>query len=424
MLFNYAIGTFLTRTAKKSLLTFGIIVNLGALGYFKYMDFFISNINLISTHDIPLLYLTLPLAISSFTFQQIAYLVDSYKGQTQAYSPLHYAMFVTFFPQLIAGPIVHHREMMPQFMDSTNKSLDYNNIAIGLFIFSIGFFKKVAIADSLGQYVDAGFANPGGLSTLESWATSIGYSLQLYFDFSGYADMATGAALLFNIKLPANFNSPYKALDIQDFWKKWHITLGRFFKSYVYIPLGGNRRGDCQTLTNLFCVALISGLWHGAGWTFVVWGALHGGAMVLHRMWSIYFKHNVFKMIRTLTNVDFTHQFSTFKNILAWFTTITFVHLAFVFFRADSIKTANIIIAKMFFLTSVEESKIFASTERVSFIILVVLGCTIALTPRNSLSYLDEYRPRYGYFFVALMCARIVMQFLRIDAPEFLYFNF
>lgn len=212
----------------KSLLIFGIIFNIFLLGYFKYSDFFINNFNFVFSSHVSLLHLTLPLAISFFTFQQIAYLVDSYKLETKEYDFLNYALFISFFPQLIAGPIVHHKEMMPQFANKKTKFINYNFIAQGLFIFSIGLFKKVIIADKFSEFTNAGFANSDVLNLLEGWATSLSYTTQLYFDFSGYTDMAIGVALMFNIKLPINFNSPYKALNIQDFWRRWHITLSRF----------------------------------------------------------------------------------------------------------------------------------------------------------------------------------------------------
>ncbi|RUM68585.1 MAG: MBOAT family protein, partial [Sulfurovum sp.] len=221
MLFNYFMGNQLNqnkekiKSYQKSLLTFGIVANLTLLGYFKYTDFFIENINLALHTNLPLLHLALPLAISFFTFQQIAYLVDSYKGETTEYNFLNYALFVTFFPQLIAGPIVHHLEMMPQFSSRWNLVKKYKNIALGIFIFSIGLFKKVIIADTFALWANYGFDQSPLLGFWEAWATSLSYTFELYFDFSGYTDMAIGVALLFNIRLPINFNSPYKSLDIQ-----------------------------------------------------------------------------------------------------------------------------------------------------------------------------------------------------------------
>ena len=253
MLFNYVVGVSLSKdkehskVTKKNLLILGIIANIALLGYFKYADFFIENVNLVTDGQLSLLHLALPLAISFFTFQQIAYLVDSYRGETKEYDFLNYANFVTFFPQLIAGPIVHHAEMMPQFSKTKNKIKNYRNIAMGLFIFSIGLFKKVVIADTFAVWATAGFDTATTLNFFEAWATSLSYTFQLYFDFSGYTDMAIGAALLFNIKIPINFNSPYKATSIQDFWRRWHITLSRFLRDYLYIPLGGSRGGERRT---------------------------------------------------------------------------------------------------------------------------------------------------------------------------------
>lgn len=262
MLINYIIGSSLNenikniRVNKKTLLCFGILINIGMLSYFKYSDFLIENVNFILKTSIPLLHLILPLAISFFTFQQIAYLVDSYNGETTEYDFINYCLFVTFFPQLIAGPIVHHAEMMPQFASKWNLVKNYKNIATGLFIFSVGLFKKVVIADTFSQWATSGFDNAPVLNFFEAWGVSLSYTFQLYFDFSGYTDMAIGAALLFNIKLPINFNSPYKALDIQDFWKRWHITLTRFLRDYIYIPLGGNRAGKLRMYTNVVSTQL------------------------------------------------------------------------------------------------------------------------------------------------------------------------
>ena len=334
MLFNYTIGTSLgkerehKKITKKQLLSVGIISNLLLLGYFKYSDFFIDNFNLVFNTDIKLLHLALPLAISFFTFQQIAYLVDSYRGETREYDFLNYALFVTFFPQLIAGPIVHHKEMMPQFANKWNLAKNYKNIALGLFIFSIGLFKKVVIADTFAVYATAGFDTATSLTFFEAWTTSLSYTLQLYFDFSGYTDMAIGGALLFNIKLPINFNSPYKATDIQDFWRRWHITLSRFLRDYIYIPLGGNRKGGFRTYNNLMITFLLGGLWHGAGWTFVFWGFLHGVALSIHRAWS---------------NLGFKMW-----TWLAWLVTFNFVNITWIFFRAKEWDDAVKVLKAMF----------------------------------------------------------------------------
>ncbi|WP_026808250.1 MBOAT family O-acyltransferase, partial [Aliarcobacter lanthieri] len=339
VLFNYVIGNILSTKefnksfSKKSVLIFGILVNLSLLGYFKYADFFIDNFNVISGSSINLLHLALPLALSFVTFQQIAFLVDSYKGYTKENDFINYSLFITFFPQLIAGPIVHHKEMMPQFASKYNFVKNYKNIALGLFIFSIGLFKKVVIADTFSIWANAGFDSATTLNLIEAWATSLSYTFQLYFDFSGYTDMAIGLALLFNIKLPINFNSPYKALSIQDFWRRWHITLSRFLRDYIYIPLGGNRKGSFRTYSNLIATFVIGGLWHGAGWTFIFWGLLHGVALAIHRVWqSLGYRMNT---------------------IIAWFITFNFVNIAWVFFRAKSWDDAIKVLSSMFSLNNI-----------------------------------------------------------------------
>lgn len=258
---NYTIGSALHRGGqrfvsatvaalpRKAVLAAGVVFNIGLLAYFKYADFLIANYNQLSGSSLNALNLVLPLAISFFTFQQIAYLVDSYQSDTREYDFLNYCLFVSFFPQLIAGPIVHHREMMPQFMRRRNAIVNFRNIATGLLIIALGLIKKIYVADSFAVWANAGFASDQPLGLLAAWGTSLSYTFQLYYDFSGYSDMAIGAALLFNIRLPLNFNSPYKATNIRDFWRRWHITLSRWLKDYVYIPLGGNRNGQSRLIS-------------------------------------------------------------------------------------------------------------------------------------------------------------------------------
>lgn len=268
----------------------GVAFNIGMIGYFKYFDFFIENVNIIFKTDFTLRNILLPLGISFFTFQQVAFVVDSYRRKTELPKFLDYCNFVTFFPQLIAGPIVLPEEMLPQFEDRANRRINYENLFNGLFIFALGMCKKVLIADSIAVFANTGFDLMNTYTMAEAWLTSLSYSFQLYFDFSGYCDMAIGLGLMFNIKLPLNFNAPYRACDFQDFWRRWHMTLNRFLTQYLYIPLGGSRRGEVRTLVNIFIVFLVSGIWHGAGWTFIVWGILHGLTMIVNRLWK---KHGV-----------------------------------------------------------------------------------------------------------------------------------
>ncbi len=307
-------------TRRKVLLATGISFNLCLLGYFKYADFFIENLNRAFDTSTSLLSLALPLAISFYTFQQIAFLVDSSNSEAGEPDFGNYCFFVMFFPQLIAGPIVRHREMMPQFVNIHNRLLDWSNMATGIFVFAIGLFKKTVIADSFALWANAGFDSGKALSFFEAWSASLSYTFQLYYDFSGYSDMAIGAALLFNIKLPVNFNSPYMALNIQDFWQRWHITLSRWLRDYLYIPLGGNRKGPARTLINLMITFLLGGLWHGAGWTFVIWGAMHGAALAIHRVWQ----QRGLKM----------------PAIIGWLCTFLFINVAWVFFRAATLPDA------------------------------------------------------------------------------------
>lgn len=332
---NFAIGTGLANAHNKSLretqeprravnrkviLATGIVANLLLLGYYKYTDFLLGNINFVFGTSFALPHTLLPLAISFFTFTQIVYLVDSYRGETTEYDLLNYSLFVTFFPHLIAGPIVHHRQIMPQFLSRWTWARRYSNILTGMFIFSIGLFKKVVIADSFAVWAATGFDGSQALGFFAAWAASLSYTFQLYFDFSGYCDMAIGASLLFNIRLPINFNAPYKALDIQDFWRRWHITLSNFLRDYLYIPLGGNRRGKYHTYLNLGITFVLGGLWHGATWMFVIWGAMHGTALVIHRLW------------RTLGR--------PLPPAPAWLVTFMFVNVAWVFFRARTMDDA------------------------------------------------------------------------------------
>ena len=275
ILFNYVLGVSLSRIPRKTLLIVGISGNLALLGYFKYANFFTDTLNALTDANIALQQIVLPIAISFFTFQQITYLVDAYRGETQEYNFLHYCLFVTFFPQLIAGPIVHHKEMLPQFAEKSLYKIKADNLAVGVTIFIIGLFKKVILADGIAVYATPMFDAAewyDSLTFFEAWCGALAYSLQLYCDFSGYSDMAIGIARMFGVKLPINFYCPYKAHNIIEFWRRRHITLSRFLRDYLYFPIGGNRRGVSRRYVNVMITMLLGGLWHGAGWTFVVWG--------------------------------------------------------------------------------------------------------------------------------------------------------
>jgi alginate O-acetyltransferase complex protein AlgI len=289
---NYTISTAMSRVAcggwlRRTLLLLGVVVNLGVIGYFKYSFFVVENVNFLVGTAFKWHQLILPTGISFYTFQQIAYLVDRYRDEIENYSFLDYCLFVTFFPQLIAGPIVHPKEMLPQFMSGETHP-KASHFAVGLTIFFIGLFKKTFIADGLitlsGPVFDA--AQQGhGSNLIDSWLAALAYTLQLYFDFSGYSDMAIGLGRMFGIRLPMNFNSPYKAVNIIEFWRCWHITLSRFLRDYIYFPLGGSRLGPSRRYLNLMATMLLGGLWHGAGWTYILWGALHGLFLIVNHSW-------------------------------------------------------------------------------------------------------------------------------------------
>ena len=306
---NFALSRALGAKPRKVLLAGGILLNLAPLLYFKYCNFFLENLNAVFGQSFTLRTIVLPLGISFFTFQQIAYLVDAYRGETRGYTWDEYALFVAFFPKLTQGPIALHGELIPQFREPARRKAAADCIARGLYVFALGLFKKVLLADTFG-----------GLSSLEALLVAFFYTFQLYFDFSGYCDMAVGIGLMLHIDLPQNFDSPYKALSIPDFWARWHISLTRFLRTYLYFPLGGSRRGKLRTYCNILIVFLASGLWHGASWTFILWGLLHG-------------------VLNCLTRI-FKKQWEKLHVVTRWFFTFMAVDLLWVMFRAGSIADA------------------------------------------------------------------------------------
>ena len=320
------------KNLKKLLLIFGICINIAIIFYFKYYDFFIQNVNAVFGRSFELKNIALPLGISFFTFQQVSYMVDSYKGETKDYRIDEYALFVSFFPQLIAGPIVLHSEMIPQFRNRENRRIIPKNFSKGMYIFAFGLFKKVLIADTFGKAVSLGFGMVETLSSMEAFIISLSYTFQLFFDFSGYCDMALGIGYMFNVELPANFNSPYKATSIVEFWERWHMSLTRFLRTYIYIPLGGNRKGRIRTYFNIMMVYLVSGIWHGANWTFILWGLLHGILSCLNRL--------------------FRKRWEKLGEITKWVVTFMTINMLWVLFRAENISSAILFIKKMCCLSS------------------------------------------------------------------------
>lgn len=308
-------------------LLLGLVFDIGMLFYFKYFDFFLSNVNAVFGMDFNMRNILLPLGISFFTFQQISYIVDAYRDGTGDETFLDYAVFVTFFPQLIAGPIVTHDELIPQIRDESKHHPDYENISRGLMIFTAGLFKKVIVADTFGSIADWGFADIAALSSIEAVLSIFSYTMQIYFDFSAYSDMAVGIGKMFNFELPVNFNSPYKSFSIIEFWQRWHMTLTRFLRKYIYFPLGGSRKGQVWTYINIMIVFLVSGLWHGAAWTFILWGALHGAAQCLNRF--------------------FKKQYENLHKAFQWLLTFIFINATWLIFRVGKISDIKLMLKQL-----------------------------------------------------------------------------
>ena len=349
VLLNYCFSSIMLsdkpgcQKARKLVFGLALAVNIGSLFFFKYFEFFISNVNAVFKTDLPFLQIALPLGISFFTFQQLSYIIDSYKrdNNIKKYNFIDYALFVTYFPKLLSGPIVTHDEMIPQLGDESRKKFNSDNFAKGLYAFALGLGKKVIIADSFSLLVNQAFTDVSNLGTVNAVLVMLAYTFQIYFDFSGYSDMAIGIGKMMNIDIAINFNSPYKAIGIIDFWKRWHITLTRFFTKYIYIPLGGNRKGNVRTYVNIMIVFLISGIWHGANWTFIVWGLLHGVANVITRAidkktgWFSLNKNKVLK-------------------VFLWLLTFIFINLTWVIFRSDSLGQAGEFFGQLVHFTGIK----------------------------------------------------------------------
>jgi D-alanyl-lipoteichoic acid acyltransferase DltB (MBOAT superfamily) len=423
VLANYFFGQLLAsqKWHKLPLLVGGITANLLALAYFKYADFFILNVNTVTGSSYDFLHLLLPLGISFFTFNQIAYLVDIYHKQAPRGSLTLYGLFVSFFPHLIAGPIVHHKEMMPQFALPDSWKINYRNVCLGLLIFIAGLFKKVVIADSLAPWANAGFDATHTLTFFEAWISTLAYTFQIYYDFSGYSAMAIGLGLLFNIQFPQNFNAPYKALNIQDFWRRWHMTLSRFLREYVYIPLGGNRFGSFRTFFNGFLVFAVAGLWHGASWTFVVWGVLHGLAVGFFGLWK---KIGI-----------------PLPKAVSWTLTFLFVVVTWIFFRSPSLEKSLSMVRSllglegvslpvalngMIALPGVSFEGIFTWAGLGTFVVPVALLCVAGAYAflGSTISQISErFTPNVKWFAGMIVVFLMCLYFMN-TVSEFLYYNF
>ena len=454
---NFSLGRFLERRQSNSTLIFGVSFNLLLLGVFKYANFFVDQVNTVFGQYLVRPDLLLPIGISFFTFQQIAYLVDVHRGLAGRSNFISYGLFVSFFPQLIAGPIVHHKEMMPQFADISQGIRMSRCFAAGVTIFVLGLFKKVVIADNLALAATPMFsAAQAGIEPnfFSAWSGALAYTFQIYFDFSGYSDMAIGLALMFGVRLPANFNSPYKATSIIEFWSCWHMTLSRFLRDYLYFSLGGNRRGPMRRYVNLMLVMLIGGLWHGAGWSFMLWGGLHGFYLIANHAWRrlpFQITHPSYKYL--------AHAITFLALVVAWVT-----------FRAESLSAAILIYKAMFGLYGLTlplvlapviqvlgveqifgDISYFESNDRLTYyigLIWIAVAAAIAWLAPNSLQLMNRYNPvvdisrlrdtwreRRGFGFrwrptfanAAIVSLLFLLVFSQINAAketEFLYFQF
>lgn len=440
---NYLLSLYLSRCeragdikyAKRVVTILGVIFNLGILFYFKYFDFFIEYINAIFKADFALRHILLPLGISFFTFQQLSFIVDRGWGKAKHYSLPQYSAFVTFFPQLIAGPIVLHTELVPQFMDSDKRRFNADNFYDGVVSFVLGLSKKVLLADTLARIANYGFDNVLFLDSFSALAILVAYSLELYFDFSGYSDMAIGLGLMFNITLPVNFNSPYKASSLKNLWGRWHMTLTRFMTTYVYIPLGGNRKGRIRTLINVFIVFLLSGLWHGAAWTYVVWGALTGIIVVWDNLGIIGFDKDDKRPAKIIlpkwlgvicTNIAFTGLLIPFRSASlsdAWQLIVDFTKG----WTGNLLKVAGATmdIPESYLIKQVITRiapDMMTITYVIPMLVLIAIGVFV-MTRKNVAQIREAYRGRkWLNVVIALLFVYSVVSFSQVST--FIYFNF
>lgn len=419
--FNYTVGWLLIEARLHPLSRFaalaaGVIGDILVLGYFKYAGFLAANLNAMFSTELTVDIL-LPVGISFYTFTQIAFLVDAYRGKVARYGLPHYALFVTYFPHLIAGPILHHKDMIPQFEQEPSRRPNPHLIVCGLIIFSIGLFKKTCMADAIQPFVALAFG-PTPPSFGQAWIGTLAYTFQLYFDFSGYSDMAIGISLMFGIFLPVNFNSPYKATSIIDFWRRWHMTLSQFLRDYLYFPLGGNRRGVIMRYVNLMVTMLLGGFWHGAAWTFVVWGALHGLYLCVNHAWNNY-------------GPTIPPRLAGAANIGAFIVTFLSVAIAWVLFRADSLASAVHILSTM----ATPGVAAFGDRERLALAYLVVFGVIAFFAPNTQelvkydhdgrkvgVSFSGKEGPSMAFYAAACLLAFGILGIQKHS--EFMYFRF
>ncbi len=425
ILINYYLGTMMTKIdsqkTRKIVLGSGVSANILALGYFKYTHFFISNYNSLFGANFQLHSIILPLGISFLTLQQIAYLVDIYRREEYKPDFLNYCLFIAFFPKLLSGPIVRIKEIMPQLNKSYESLSLSESLAVGLTTFILGLAKKVIIADTIGVYATTVFnaaAQGSSIAFFDSWAGALAYTCQLYFDFSGYTDMAIGLGLMFGIRLPLNFYSPYKAKSIIDFWRRWHITLSTFIRDYIYIPMGGNRKGFMLQGIFLLLAMAIAGLWHGAGWTFIIWGCLHGFYLVVNHGW---------RKIKTKLGMNGNQTGWGFPSMMVTFLAVI---VAWVFFRADSVQVALNILKGMAGIHGFAPQLYYDTTNSgylvrllgeissrmdailplggstISIAMFILISTLLCLIPPNVQEYMSGYQPALNKFGTAIKPVR------------------
>lgn len=393
---NYALSFLLTlarsKTVNRLFLSVGLLFNLGLLFYFKYYDFFIENLNLAFHTDFTLKHILLPLGISFFTFQQLSFIIDRCMGKAEHYSFINYVTFVTFFPQLVAGPIVLYKEMIPQFEETSNRKLNPENFAQGIILFVLGLGKKVLLADVLALAVNYGFAQTFSLDTLSTIFVILAYTFEIYFDFSGYSDMAMGLGRMFNIILPVNFNSPYRSCSVKELWQRWHMTLSRFFVTYVYIPLGGSRKGKLRTVLNTIIIFFLSGLWHGAAWTFIAWGTMQGILVVWDNLGIIGIRGRREKVPAKFHIPAW----------LGWLFTFSFFNLSLFFFRSESMAGAVQMFRNLFSFSNT--GKIFEVAHTLDIPEFYMIRQAVDLVAPNMV----------GYAYLLLLIFLIILSFVLI----------
>lgn len=433
---NYFIGCMLIEHKSKALLTLGIAANVVAIGYFKYANFLIENTNSIFHSNIALANIALPLGISFYTFQKIAFLVEAYRSEIRKPKFIEYLLFVSFFPQLIAGPIVHFNQIESQIRNQA--PIPLRLITSGIFLYCIGLFKKSVFADFAGVWADYVFDNPLASTPEQSLLGVMAYTLQIYFDFSGYSDMAVGLGMMFGIVLPINFNSPYQSKSIVEFWRRWHISLSDWLKNYLYIPLGGRGKSEIQRSSNVIITMLIGGLWHGAGWTFVAWGGLHGLGIAANHLWR------KIPFFRSQIQGSIGHSI---YDKSCWVVTFIFVSITWVFFRANNFSDAYIVLGKIFdidyrfFLPkSIPDIYSYFGQDQLSFaswmisqnsanfinlcILAAMTGITLFLN--NSMSIMGKFKPGVmsGLFCASVVFISVTINTFMASPNAFIYFRF